>query len=305
MYPKEKQEIVRNRLKSLSKTNPVSTFQYEKMLPSGEIRWEEWTYRAIFDRDGKVKEIQSVGKDITERKKAEQLLLKERNRAEFFTDLMSHDINNLNHGIFSYLNIILRDENLPEQTKIRLKTCLHLSEEISNLIDKVRLLSDIDDISLELKPINITKLMENVIKTVSINSPRKIVMIDYDFKNKDIIVKANELLETVIYNILNNAIKHNDKKDVKINITHMYSKYTRFYRFEFHDNGPGIEDEMKGKIFNRMVRAGNDKRVHGFGLGLTLVKNIIEKFGGKIWVEDNVFGDPSQGSNFVVLLQAI
>ncbi len=305
MYPKEKQEIVRNRLKALTPNNPVGTYEYEKMLPSGEIRWEEWTYRAIFDRDGKVKEIQSVGKDITERKKAEQLLLKERNRAEFFTDLMSHDINNLNHGIFSYLNIILRDENLPEQTKIRLKTCLHLSEEISNLIDKVRLLSDIDDISLELKPINITKLMENVIKTVSINSPRKIVMIDYDFKNKDIIVKANELLETVIYNILNNAIKHNDKKDVKINITHMYSKYTRFYRFEFHDNGPGIEDEMKGKIFNRMVRAGNDKRVHGFGLGLTLVKNIIEKFGGKIWVEDNVFGDPSQGSNFVVLLQAI
>ncbi len=303
MYPKSKQDIVRKRLQSLSINNPVGTYEYEKILPSGEVRWEEWTYRAIFDSEGKVKEIQSVGKDITERKKAEQLLLRERNRAEFFTDLMSHDINNLNHGIFSYLNIILRDTNLSPQTKIRLKTCLHLSQEISSLIDKVRLLSDIDDISLELKKVNFTEVLNNVIKTVTINSPKKVVEINYDFENEKIYVLANELLETVIYNIFNNAIKHNDKKVVKINITHMYSKYTKFYRFEFHDNGPGVSDDFKDKIFNRMERAETDKRVHGFGLGLTLVKNIIEKFGGKIWVEDNVFGDHTQGANFVILLQ--
>ncbi len=304
MYPESKQRIVRKRLKTLSINNPVATYEYEKVLPSGEVRWEEWTYRAIFDGDGNIKEIQSVGKDITERKKAEQLLLRERNRAEFFTDLMSHDINNLNHGIFSYLNIILRDKTLSEQTKIRIKTCLHLSQEISSLIDKVRLLSDIDDISIELKPINISEILKNVIKTVTINSPKKIVHINYDFKDKDIFILANELLETVIYNILNNAIKHNDKKVVEINITHMYSKFTKFYRFEFHDNGPGVNDEYKEKIFNRMERAETDKRVHGFGLGLTLVKNIVEKFGGKIWVEDNVFGEPEKGANFVILLQS-
>jgi len=302
LFPEKKQEIVRKRLFSLTPKNPVSTYEYKKVLPNGDIRWEEWTYRAFFNENNEIKEFQSVGHDITERKKAEQLLVKERNRAEFFNDLLSHDINNLNHGIFSYLHMMIDSQKFPEKFKKWIKTSLHLSEEISALIAKVRILSEIEYENVELKSINFKKYLQNSIETVKINfSKKKIIDINFNMED-DVVVRANELLGTVVYNILNNGIKHNPKKEAKIEIDYSYSKYTRFYRFEFKDDGPGIEDNFKDKIFNRMERAGANKNVHGFGLGLTLVKNIIERFGGKIWVEDRILGNYKQGSNFVILL---
>jgi len=67
------------------------------------------------------------------------------------------------------------------------------------------------------------------------------------------------------------------------------------------DNGLGIDDEDKVNIFNRMERACTDNNIHGSGLGLTLVKIIVEGWGGKIWVEDRVVGDRTNVSNFDVL----
>jgi len=64
------------------------------------------------------------------------------------------------------------------------------------------------------------------------------------------------------------------------------------------DDGPGVPNGMKEKIFDRFVKIGKEK---GMGLGLSLARAIVEKFGGRIWVEDRPAGVP--GSIFKVLLQ--
>ena len=66
------------------------------------------------------------------------------------------------------------------------------------------------------------------------------------------------------------------------------------------DNGPGIPDEMKEKIFTKSLR-GLTRRT-GHGLGLYLVKRIVEDHHGRVWAEDRVPGDHTQGARFVVLL---
>ena len=307
-FPVERQEVVRKRLFSLTPDNPVATYQYKKTFPQNEAKWEEWTYRAFFDENNEICEFQSVGKDITERKKAEEQVIKEKNRASFFNDLLSHDINNLNHGIFSYLNIILSIGELPESFQKKIKTCLHLSEEISSLIAKVRIFSDLEEGQVDLKRLDYKQELLKSIKTVHINySKDKKISIKHDFEEENFYVYANELLETVTYNILNNAIKHNYQDVAEINVTHFDTIVNDqpFYRIEFSDNGPGIEDENKKKIFNRMERIGTDTKVHGFGLGLTLVKNIIEHYRGQVWVEDRIANDFSQGSKFVILLPKV
>ena len=68
---------------------------------------------------------------------------------------------------------------------------------------------------------------------------------------------------------------------------------------EFLDNGLGIHGKMKEIIFLRA-----DNTLRGMGLGLSLVKKIIGKFDGKIWVEDKVDGDYTKGSNFIVVVKA-
>ncbi len=74
MISHEDQELVQRIIASLSRKNPVTTHDQRTMLPDGEIRWQQWTNRAIFDDAGRLVEYQAVGRDITQRKEAEQAL---------------------------------------------------------------------------------------------------------------------------------------------------------------------------------------------------------------------------------------
>lgn len=303
-FPPSKQSLVRKRLFSLTPENPVATYEYQKRDKLGHEKWEEWTYRAFFDENGIIKEFQSVGKDITKKKKDANLLIKAKNRTHFFNELLSHDINNLNHGIFSYLNIVLENAELPDKARIRLKTCRHLSQEISGLISKVRILAEMEEGDIETKSINLVKIITSCLNNIKVKYKDAVELdINNQIDAQELNVAGNELIETAIYNILNNAVKHNQSNKVKITIRHSQSNYPGYYKFEFLDNGDGVPDSHKRTIFNKMERVNSGSNSEGFGLGLTLVKNIIEKFQGKIWVEDRVIGKPELGSNFIVLLK--
>ena len=69
------------------------------------------------------------------------------------------------------------------------------------------------------------------------------------------------------------------------------------------DNGPGIQDDLKDKIFNRFQRG--ETKASGKGLGLYLVKTLVNDFHGNVWVEDRVAGDYTKGSRFVVMIPAL
>jgi signal transduction histidine kinase len=69
------------------------------------------------------------------------------------------------------------------------------------------------------------------------------------------------------------------------------------------DNGPGIPDELKGVLFERLNLT--ESRVRGKGFGLCLVKMLVDDYDGKFWVEDRVEGDHSKGARFVVMLPAV
>ena len=97
-------------------------------------------------------------------------------------------------------------------------------------------------------------------------------------------------------------VKYNDnkKKEIFIKNSEIQADGTTFLKLEFIDNGMGIEHYRKEKIFevgNREYKGGR-----GMGIGLSLVKKIVESYGGKIIVEDKVPGDYSKGSNFIVLI---
>jgi signal transduction histidine kinase len=76
-----------------------------------------------------------------------------------------------------------------------------------------------------------------------------------------------------------------------------------YYRVGISDNGPGIPDELKKKLFGRSQRG--PTKTTGRGLGLYLVKELVDDFHGKVWVEDRVPEDYTKGSRFVVMLPAL
>lgn len=119
-------------------------------------------------------------------------------------------------------------------------------------------------------------------------------------------VMANDLIYDVFYNLIGNAIKHTDpgkplKIDIRVKGQTIAGK--EYLKISIEDNGPGIPDELKGKLFTWLERG--KTRASGRGLGLYLVKTLVEDFGGMVWVEDRVTGDYRQGVRFVVALPAV
>ncbi len=98
----------------------------------------------------------------------------------------------------------------------------------------------------------------------------------------DINVKANEMISSIFRNILSNVIKNNDKETPKIDISIEEKQDT--VTVVIADNGSGIPDDMKDKVFGRGEKGLESE---GTGIGLYLVKTLIDEFGGEVWIEDN------------------
>ncbi|HIE32316.1 MAG TPA: response regulator [Methanosarcinales archaeon] len=235
-----------------------------------------------------------------ERKRAEEEIMEERNRAEFYNDLLSHDINNMNLVAMGHLEMLLRMPNFHNEFKRHVHTALNQVRESANLITNVKKFTMIKSGRIELKTMDIYPPLKKATDVAEASSSPGRVRIDSNITEGRYFTCGSELLFDVFSNLLNNSIKFDEHETVEIDVGISSSDDEKYWVIEFKDLGPGVDDDLKGAIFNRLERG--HASVHGSGLGLTIVKTIVESYGGTVWVEDRVAGDRSQGSNFVVLL---
>ncbi len=252
-----------------------------------------------------------IARDITDRKIAEKRLQesekkyrKAYNRANFYKDLFAHDINNILHIINSSEELISYHLGDSEKSKVIEdigKIIKRQTERGTKLVANVHTLSKLEE-EVHIKQTEACNLLRNAIEFVKKTYNDKNIDIKIECEEDHILVNANELLQAVFENILLNGIIYTEKPmiQLKIKISKVIFASKACYKIEFSDNGVGVSDDRKQIIFKRGNR--KLKGTKGMGLGLSLVKKILKIFNGKIWVEDKVEGDYSQGSNFVVLL---
>ena len=111
-------------------------------------------------------------------------------------------------------------------------------------------------------------------------------------------MEADNILDDVVANLLRNAVEHNDKEQVDIRLT--AREEGNDVRFEVADNGPGIPEAHRDKVFRRGVSGANDGGPGGSGFGLFFIDTMVEGYGGEIHIEDN----DHEGTRFVVRLPA-
>ncbi|MEW6202595.1 MAG: PAS domain-containing sensor histidine kinase [bacterium] len=241
----------------------------------------------------------AIVRDITERKFAEEAIVSAKKEAEFYLDLMTHELTNFNQTALVNLTLLERVAELDKKQKKYLVSCKRQVMKSENLISKGRALSGVKHIKKEsLFSIDISKYIRDTISMVKTLYSGKHIEVEFELLGEKIAV-GNELLESVLMNVLENAIKHSseDKVWIAVSVTDAEDNPQKFWEIRVEDKGPGVPDEIKEKIFGRFKRFGDER---GMGLGLSLAKAIVEKFGGRIWVEDRVKGDHSQGSVFKI-----
>ncbi len=237
--------------------------------------------------------------DITERIRSEQEVQDARRQAELYLDLMGHDINNMNQIGIGYLEQALETIKISEEEKFFITKPLEALYNSSRLIDNVRKLQAVQEDNIPIKAVDVGRILEDVIPHFTHVHGRQ-VTINYR-ASTGCRVMANDLLKDVFSNIIGNAIKHSQGPltvDVGLECTEHDGK--KYCRVTVDDNGPGIADDMKERLFVRFQRG--KTKASGRGLGLYLVKSLVESYHGTVRVEDRVQGDYSKGSRFAVEL---
>lgn len=227
------------------------------------------------------------------------------NTAEFYKDLFIHDINNILQNLEFSLEILSQQFEEDKNGK-KIKEIIEIAKNQVNrgadLSLNVKKLSDMESGIIQNKEIDLIKIIKEIINNIELKFPEKNLTINLELLQDTNIVIANDLIVDIFRIILNNAIRYNNSlnTEILIKVSKELINSVYYVKIEFIDNGIGIPDSLKKNILQYAYK--DLKSFKRVGLGLLLVNEVIRSFKGKIWIEDKVKGDYSQGSNVIIFI---
>ncbi len=214
--------------------------------------------------------------DITQLKRAQE-------SAGLYLDLMCHDIRNRLQAISMTVDLI---DMLFGSTDIS----LHLTQiqddiaKCAGLIAKAKQTERLED-----APIRLTSLPQAIRDSTGLLlAQHRDVTVELCLGNSEALIEANEHLALLLAQLMQNAVIHNHRETKTIWVR--LEEDDKRYELSMADNGPGIPDASKQSLFDGSRRYG--------GIGLHIVHQLMNSYGGRVAVRDRVAGDPSQGADF-------
>lgn len=275
IHPDDRDKVRRFFL-SLSREHPVDYIGHRIIMPGGEVRWQRWSDRAIFDDQGALTEYQSVGRDITVQKQIEEALRRANDQLKILTRITSHDIRNKVTVVLGYLYLVRQRSADPEAVKYLGK----IDSVIRDIQDQIEFTKIYQDLGgHEPQWHNTRDLISDL------HVPAGITVTT---RGTPTWILADPMLKKVFSNLLDNSIRHGE--GVTGIIVEACSSEAGF-TLAWEDNGVGIAAGDKEKIFDR----GYGKNT---GLGLFLAREILSLTGISI----RETGIPGRGARFEMLV---
>ncbi len=233
--------------------------------------------------------------------------LKAKDDIEMLNTLLFHDVSNLNTTIREYLDIA-SNQVMPKDQKLKhIRSAQRELDSMIDLIQKVRRLSSIrSSTTTELLRLDLAAAIRTQVSRTVSKFPDRRIRETYGSIPANCYVLANDLIGDLFGNIISNAIVHNlsDEVQIGISIEGVLDEFSNknYWKVSISDNGTGIPDDRKLQLFDITARL--RESMGQTGIGLSVVKAIVNLYGGSIWVEDRNPADTSKGSVFQVLLPA-
>ncbi len=325
--PTDKDEIS-HILERIHQGERIDHYQAVRSRKDGQ-RIEVWlTVSPICDTSGQILGISMVARDVTQARRAERGLLqlaaelqlrnsdlaRSNQELDDFAYIASHDLKEPLRGIHNYATFLIEDysDKLDENGRSKLLTLRVLTERMYSLIDSLLEYSRVGRVGLAIQKTDLSELLDTVIETLHITLEEKQVQIRIPAPLPTIRCDSIRIGE-VFRNLITNAVKYNDKPDKFIEIGYRQDappppaagaeshapKGASEIVFWVRDNGIGIPKKHFDGIFRIFKRLhARDKFGGGTGVGLTIVKKIVERHHGRIWLEST----PGEGTTFFFTL---
>ena len=292
---------------------PVAAFRRALRGESAtaEVQRDDRTLEFLIEplRDGAngVSGTVGVGIDVTDRKRDDQarafyaaqlrerneMLLRSNQELDEFAYIASHDLREPLRGIHNYASFLIEDyaDRLDADGRAKLETLKQLAQRMDALIDSLLQFSRAGRVDLAVQETDLNEVVSEVLESLRISLEVKHVEVRFDHSLPTLRCDRVRIAE-VFRNLITNAIKYNDKPHRWLEIGATESEPRVLY---VRDNGIGIPPQHHEAVFRIFKRLhGRDKFGGGTGAGLTIVKKIVERHGGRVWLESV----PGQGTTF-------
>ena len=283
---------------------PPYNIRYDQRVLTREgWRWIAWVDYAIRDDREQTREIQSIGRDVTARKLAEEQLKSARDEAEAanrakssFLATVSHEIRTPMNGILGMTRLLLETE-LTEQQYGYAGAVRDSGEALLAIINDILDYSKIEagKLALQERPFNLVNTVEQACELLAARAVERDIAIGATFAANvpEFLYGDAGRLRQVILNLGGNAIKFTDQGGVMVAVSVTFeSEAGVVVLFEVTDSGIGIEEDVQDSLFEEFsqVDSGSTRRYGGTGLGLAISQRIVQRMKGQIGVESTKGG---------------
>jgi PAS domain S-box-containing protein len=277
LHPEDR-EIVARHIASITPDHPVMDIDQRIIMPDGSTRWQRWSDRAIFDPNGRVVEYQSVGRDITDTKGAEEALRQANNKLTLLSSITRHDINNQITVLMGYLTLLEQKQPDPINTEYFLR----VSNAAKRISAMIKFTKEYEEIGVHAPT---WQDCRTLVDTAAKQAPLGKVMLKNDlFAGAEVF--ADPLVVKVFYNLMDNAVRYGGKiTTIRFSVLETGDDQV----IVCEDDGDGIVAAEKERIFER----GFGKNT---GMGLALSREILSITG--ITITET--GEPGRGARFEI-----
>ncbi len=299
----EDREAVATMLERLTPESPEVRIENQVLTAEG-VRWVLWSNRALsFDEHGRWLEAQSSGVDITDRKRIEEELLQADQRKDEFLAMLGHELRNP----LAPMRLIFEAARRRGETQVSGKQfdildrqSATLSRLVDDLLDVARITRG--KIELRQEVVAVGSIVSRAVDSVAQLMEERHHQLITTLPHQPLLVHADALrLEQVLVNLLVNAARYTNPGG---RITVSAERQNDRVEIRVKDNGIGLDADEREGIFQlfRQARRSSDRAPGGLGLGLTIVRSLVEMHRGRVYAESDGRG---HGAEFVVELPRV
>ena len=316
MHPDDRDRVLASIRGTLEHGEPHH-LQYRIVLPDGRLRWVEARGRLFTDESGEPERLIGICMDVTERKTADDVLAESRRQLELseaqavqraeelarlttrlqrsnaeldaFAYAASHDLRAPLRGIANLAQWIEEDlqGSLREETQEMLALLRSRMHRMEGLIEGILQYSRAGRVHEPPVDVDVRRLVEDVVDLLSPDT----ATVDADASLPRLVTERLPL-QQIFQNLIGNAIKHGGPG---VRVTVAAEETGPFWTFRVEDDGPGIPPAFHDRIWAIFQTLEARDKVEGAGIGLSLVKKLVEAQGGTIWIESQ----SGEGAAFV------